>query len=247
MTLTIQIANKHFGKHTVIKDLSLKVAEHEIVALVGPSGAGKSTLLNIVSGLDHNYQGKLVFNNTDIAHAKVGLMFQEARLMPWLTITENVALVSDNKHAKALAQQWLCEVGLENYLDCFPSQLSGGMMKRVALARAFIYAPDILLMDEPFSSLDQPSAETLRGQLLALWEKQRTTIIYVTHDLHEAIAVSDRVILLDSHPMSLIHDHHVNLPRPRAISSQGVAQESESLRSLFPQLLLNMSQTDSKK
>ncbi len=219
------IANKQFvnAKNTnsinkpIIRDFSLTIEPGEFVALTGPSGAGKSTLLNIIAGLDKEYSGSLSYGDK-ASSARVALMFQEHRLMPWLTLQDNIMLVLDgNKNDKlARAQYWLEEVGLGSCSQFYPSQLSGGMLKRAALARAFAYEPDILLLDEPFSSLDIQTAAEIKERLLLLWQKQQTSILLVTHDVTEAVMLSDRVVVVSSSPMSIKHRIDIKSPRPRS-------------------------------
>lgn len=201
----------------VIRDLSLSLSSGEFITLLGPSGAGKSTLLNIVAGLDTHYQGKVQLKRADGADASVSLMFQEPRLMPWLTICENVMLVcvGSRGEQRSAALHWLQQVGLNGVAQHYPAQLSGGMLKRAALARAFACEPDILLMDEPFSSLDIPAADALRALLMALCQSRQTTVVYVTHDITEALTLSDRVLLMRSKPMQVEKDVSLALPRPR--------------------------------
>jgi NitT/TauT family transport system ATP-binding protein len=238
--ITINVAKKSFQDTLVIRDLSLSLSRGEIVALIGPSGAGKSTLLNIIAGLDTDFSGDIQLHSNQASPPRVSLMFQQARLMPWLTVEENVALVAKTKQGKAsevTPRQWLEKVGLGDWLGAYPSQLSGGMMKRVALARAFMFSPDILLMDEPFSSIDQPSAQKLRDTMMTLWHQTKPTIIYVTHDLQEAINVADKVILLSASPMQMQASKTIDIPRPRSFYCPQAIQINESLTSQFPQLL----------
>lgn len=219
------IANKHFintkspniDSKPIISDFSLTIEPGEFVALTGPSGAGKSTLLNIIAGLDKDFSGSLNYGDS-ASSARVALMFQEHRLMPWLTLQDNIMLVLDgNKNDKlAWARYWLEEVGLGSYGQFYPSQLSGGMLKRAALARAFAYEPDILLLDEPFSSLDIQTAGEIKERLLLLWQKKQTSILLVTHDVTEAVMLSDRVVVVGRSPMCIKHRIDITSPRPRS-------------------------------
>lgn len=235
--LNLHIREKAFHGNTVIADLNIAAVQGEIVALVGPSGAGKSTLLQMIAGLDTAFDGTIHINS-DAKHS-VGIMFQEARLMPWLTVLDNVMLVADTdtpdtrRHAEAL----LTQVGIGHAIHAYPGQLSGGMAKRVALARAFMYNPALLLMDEPFSSLDAPAAEGLRQLLLSLHQQTTSTILYVTHDLKEAVCIADRILLLSESPMTVLHDVPVTLPRPRHVFADNVTQTSQSLYARFGALL----------
>ena len=235
----VSIKNKAFpSSGTIISDLSFSISSGELVTIVGPSGAGKSTLLNIVSGLDNVFSGQIKAQTISGKKARISLMFQEPRLMPWLTVTENVTLVSDNTVDNQMRAQALLElVGLSDYVDSYPDSLSGGMKKRVSLARAFMPQPDILLMDEPFASLDVPSAEDLREKLLTLWEEQKTTILYVTHSLKEAISISDRILFLSKNPMKIVLQKTVDLERPRTINCDKVVTFHRNLMRQHPELL----------
>ncbi len=235
----VSIKNKAFpSSGTIISDLSFSISSGELVTIVGPSGAGKSTLLNIVSGLDNVFSGQIKAQTEFGKQARISLMFQEPRLMPWLTVTENVTLVSDNTVDNQIRAQALLElVGLSDYVDSYPDRLSGGMKKRVSLARAFMPQPDILLMDEPFASLDVPSAEDLREKLLILWKERKTTILYVTHSLKEAISISDRILFLSKNPMNIVLQKTVDLERPRTINCDKVVAFHRDLMRQHPELL----------
>src|SRR5579875_2236721 len=184
--------------------LSFKVAQGEFVAIVGPTGGGKSTLLNIAAGLLKPTHGTvLTFGEpVDGVNRRAAYLFQNDVLLPWKT-----------------AREWLARVGLEGFEDRYPHQLSGGMRKRVALAQALIVGPEVLLMDEPFSSLDVQTREFMENDLLALWQEDRKTVLFVTHDLEEAIALSDRVLVLSAGPEAhVVGSYPVELPRPRDVT-----------------------------
>lgn len=234
--LSVNIAHKSFADAApLMKGFSLHIDDDEVVALVGPSGAGKSTLLNIITGVDTSFKGQIQQSD----HRPVGLMFQEPRLMPWLSVLDNVLLATNTPHGqnRLRALTLLEQVGLRDMTNAYPAQLSGGMAKRVALARAVMFNPGTLLLDEPFSSLDAPAAEQLRQLLLSLKAKHGFSIVYVTHDLKEAVAIADRVLLLDANPMTLVHESLVNLPRPRHIHDQAVAAFCQPMYANFPALL----------
>lgn len=234
--MRIAVKQKTFDNLTpLIADLNFSVDDGEIIALIGPSGAGKSTLLNIIAGLDTDYDGSIALH----AERPVGLMFQEARLMPWLTVLENVTLVAPVNHPdpEREATRLLALVGLEKDLHSYPARLSGGMSKRLALARSMMFNPGVLLMDEPFSSLDAPAAESLRRLLLSLKNKQSFSIIYVTHDLKEAVTIADRVLILDAKPMTIVHQEIISLPRPRFLHDEAVNEVCKPLYNAFPALL----------
>ncbi|MCB1774239.1 MAG: ABC transporter ATP-binding protein [Gammaproteobacteria bacterium] len=200
----VRITRKAFDGVTVLSEIDLSVAPGSFTALVGPSGAGKSTLLNVVSGLDSDYQGDLCWAADD--RRRVGYLFQEPRLMPWLSARRNIELVMPEPDAAvARIDQLLQRVGLTGRGDALPGELSGGMQRRVALARAMAIEPDLLLLDEPFSSLDEPTADGLRRLLIALCREQGNAVLLVTHNLREALSLADRVLFLSRDPATIVH------------------------------------------
>jgi NitT/TauT family transport system ATP-binding protein len=233
MTLSVAIRAKHFANGScAIRNLSFSARPGEFVALVGPSGAGKTTLLKIISGLDTAFEGQLDLPTA----ARIGFMFQEPRLMPWLTVENNLRLVAPDASPQRL-QAALEQVGLQDCSTLFPNQLSGGMQRRVALVRAFLIAPQLLLMDEPFQSLDGPTAEQLRSQLLTLWQATKPTVLFVTHNLHEALALADRVLFLSAGPSRIVLDVPLDLPRPRSVDAPAVQALGQQLQQRYPGLL----------
>ena len=196
---------------TAIKDMDFKVPDGQFCCLLGPSGCGKTTLLNILSGLDKNYEGNIKFDGgSSPQNWAVGYMFQEPRLLPWLTVRQNVEIVTQQTSKdKDLSNSILETMGLSENMESFPSQLSGGMQRRVAIARAFINKPKILLLDE-------------RNMLINIWQQQKTTIIFVTHDLREAIFLGDRILFLSKGPSKVIYDYNINLDRPRDMESKDI-------------------------
>ncbi len=233
MTLSVAIQSKHFANGTcAIRDLSFTARPGEFLAIVGPSGAGKTTLLKIISGLDTAFEGQVQLPSS----GKVGYMFQEPRLMPWLTVAQNLSLVEKSSSGTKLAQS-LAKVGLKDCADLFPNQLSGGMQRRVALLRAFSVAPQLLLMDEPFQSLDAPTADQLRTHLLELWQDTQSTVLFVTHNLQEALALADRVLFLSAGPSCIALDLPLDLPRPRGVDSPAVQSLAQQLLQRYPDLL----------
>src|SRR3546814_16483 len=224
--------------HRALDGVNLSVGEHEIVSLVGTSGCGKSTLLRIVSGLDLPSSGRVTVDGhpVDGPTSEVGMVFQEPRLMPWLTVRENVRLAlldlppaeQDARIAEAIE-----DVGLTAFIDAFPRQLSGGMAQRTAIARALVRRPSILLLDEPFSALDSFTRQKLQQHLLALWERARFTLVFVTHDVLEAVTLSDRVMVMRGQPGRNQREIRVDIPRPRARTSPEVrALEDEIVAAL---------------
>lgn len=222
-----------------IRDLHFQVAKGEFVALVAPSGAGKSTLLNLLAGLDTDFQGKLAFP----ADASLSFMFQEPRLLPWLTVEANIRLILDAPcHHTDLSRfarmdVLLQQLGLQDFRNAYPNQLSGGMKRRAALVRAFVTQPDVLLMDEPFQSLDEPTAAGLRQLLLQLWTENSPTVLFVTHSLSEALLLADRILFLSARPSQVVLDYRVPLPRPRPLHLSDLQPLQAELLHRYPQLL----------
>ena len=205
---------------TALDDVSLTVAEGEFVCLVGASGCGKSTLLNLIAGIYHLDQGSIVIGNR-----RVGLMFQEPALFPWLTVQKNVEAAMRFRKAtpdKAKVQELLSIVHLEEFAKRRPHELSGGMQQRAALARALAQDADILLMDEPFGALDAMTRTVLHDELERIWQATGVSIVFVTHDVREAVRLGDRVILLSSRPGRVVDEVRVPLERPRRLDSASV-------------------------
>ena len=203
-----------------LEDVSLAVAEGEFVCLVGASGCGKSTLLNLIAGIYHLDQGSIL-----IGDRRVGLMFQEPALFPWLTVQRNVeSAMRFRKVAPDTAKvnELLSIVHLEEFADRRPHELSGGMQQRAALARALAQDADILLMDEPFGALDAMTRTVLHDELERIWQATGVSIVFVTHDVREAVRLGDRVILLSSRPGRVVDEVRVPLERPRRLDSASV-------------------------
>lgn len=223
-----------------LEGLEFSVEPGEFVAIVGPSGAGKTTLLNIVAGLDRDFEGEVAGDagGDGAGDRRIGYVFQTPRLMPWLTALENVRLVlPQGADGVEAARAILDEVGLQGFEDAYPGRLSGGMQRRVALARAFGVNPALLLMDEPFASLDEPLAWRLRGRLHALWRRRRSTVLFVTHDLKEALSLADRVLFLSSRPGRIVWEQPVGLPHPRGRDDPEVERLRADLITRHPELL----------
>lgn len=242
--LQVAIEEKRFDAHGVIlSELMFDAEPGEFIALVGPSGAGKSTLLSLIAGLDQRFSGSIRWDGAPLytpsqSPARLGMMFQEPRLMPWLTLRDNVTLVlADPDTGRPQAEALLTDVGLGEWLDAFPGQLSQGMQRRAALVRAFVVAPRLLLMDEPFVSVDMPTGNRLRTELTALWQRERPLVLFVTHDLREALAIADRVLFLSTGPAQVVLDERIDLPRPRALEDPAVAALQHRLLSRHPSLL----------
>ena len=214
------------GGYTAVRSVSLDVAEGEFVSVVGPTGCGKSTLLNMAAGLLAPSEGEVEAFGAPLKglNRRAGYMFQQDALMPWKTARNNVAVGLEARgmpRAEALAQaeDWLARVGLRAFGDRYPHQLSGGQRKRVALAQTLILDPEIVLMDEPLSALDVQTRQLMENELLEIWSAQRRSILFVTHDLEEAISLSDRVVILSAGPAShIVGDFRIDLPRPRDVA-----------------------------
>jgi NitT/TauT family transport system ATP-binding protein len=224
--VTIEFPLADGGRYPAVAATDLAVGANEFVAIVGPTGCGKSTLLNVAAGLLPPSSGETRVLGTRLIglNDKAGYLFQQDAVMPWKTARDNVAIgleVARIPRAEALqqAQAWLKRVGLAAFGDRYPHQLSGGQRKRVGLAQVLIRDPKILLMDEPFGPLDAQTRQIMGNLLLELWAGDRKAVLFVTHDLEEAIALADRVVIMSAGPAArIIGDHAIDLPRPRDAS-----------------------------
>jgi NitT/TauT family transport system ATP-binding protein len=220
--LTKRFMTRSGEPFTAIHDVSLTVEPGQFCAIVGPTGCGKSTTLGQVSGLDTPSGGSVQVGGRDVhgITSGVGFMFQTDALFPWKSVLANVMIGPAlngmaKKDAIGLARDWLRRVGLAGFEDRYPHQLSGGMRKRVAMAAALINEPSILLMDEPFGALDVQTKAIMQTELLGLWEQLRPSVLFITHDLDEAVALADRVLVMTSSPGSIKESFDIDLPRPR--------------------------------
>jgi len=209
---------------TALTDVDLTVEPGQFCAVVGPSGCGKSTTLTLVSGLEAVSEGEVLVHGRPVTAIgkDVGFVFQADALLPWKTVLDNVSIGPrfrgvSRKEAQDRARDWLRRVGLAQFEDRHPHQLSGGMRKRVALAQSLINEPDILMMDEPFSALDVQTRSIMSNELLALWDQTRPSVVFVTHDLEEAIALADRVVVMTAGPGTVKQVYDIDLPRPRQV------------------------------
>ncbi|HYC72029.1 MAG TPA: ABC transporter ATP-binding protein [Opitutaceae bacterium] len=239
--LAIEGVSKSFvtgrGPVQALEQVSLQVAEGEFVCLVGPSGCGKSTLLNLVAGLELPDTGTVVADGKAVRSPgrERMMMFQESALFPWLDVVGNVMFALklkpglSRKEREDTARYYLKLVGLEKFRNANIHELSGGMKQRVALARALAPNPRVLLMDEPFAALDAMTREQLYGDLQRIWQERHVTILFVTHNVREAVCLGDRVILFSPHPGRIREDFRVDLPRPRDINSVEVAGYSSRI------------------
>ncbi len=210
-------------KQIVLKDISFQVHQREFLSIIGPSGCGKSTLIRILAGLETATSGEILLDGKPVvaSGAERGMVFQKYTLFPWLTVCRNVmfgleSIGKDRDTAENIALQWLDIIGLARYADYYPGQLSGGMQQRVAIARALAPQPRVLLMDEPFGALDAQTRTQMQNYLLEVWRNIDITIIFVTHDLDEAVYLSDRILALKANPGEINELIEVSLPRPRS-------------------------------
>ena len=211
--------------YTAIRDINMAVAPGEFVAVVGPTGCGKSTTLGLISGLERPSEGSVQVMGKPVQgiDPRIGYVFQSDAVFPWKNVLNNVAigpLFRGQPKAEAMehARDWIARVGLSGFENHYPHQLSGGMRKRVALAQTFINEPQILLMDEPFSALDVQTRTLMEDELLQLWSSLSASVVFVTHDLEEAISLADRVCVLTSGPGTVKGIYTIDLPRPRNVA-----------------------------
>jgi NitT/TauT family transport system ATP-binding protein len=211
------------GVIDALRDVSFKVHRRELVCVIGPSGCGKSTLIRILAGLETLSSGQVLVDGQPVSGPgrDRGMVFQGYSLFPWLTVKRNVMFgpeMSGHPHnvAEGMARQWLELVGLSDFADAYPHQLSGGMRQRVAIARALVNEPRILLMDEPFGALDAQTRAKMQSHLLDIWKNLDITVLFITHDLDEAIYLADRILVLKAHPGEVQEIVEVPVPRPRS-------------------------------
>lgn len=246
----VKFTPAHRPEVVAVEDASITVQENEFVSLIGPSGCGKSTLLRAAAGLEQPSSGiiKVQGQTVDRPGADRGMVFQAYTLFPWLTVKENIqfalkktALTSAEKEDRV--QQYIRLIGLEGFENSFPNQLSGGMRQRVAIARALVYRPKILLMDEPFGALDAQTRLLMQELLLEVWEKQRSTVLFVTHDVEEAILLSDRILVMTTLPGKIKSEININIPRPRRL----VEMETSIPFAAYKKQLLELVREEARK
>ena len=232
MSLTFENVTLRFGAAEVVGGASFAVAPGEFVSVVGPTGCGKSTLLNLAAGLIAPSSGRVLVDGQALGglNRRAGYLFQGESLMPWRTARDNVAAGPEfagasRAAAAAAAETWLARVGLAGHGGKYPHQMSGGMRKRAQLAQTLVLDPPILLMDEPFSALDVQTRQLMENELLAIWQADRKSVLFITHDLEEAISLSDRVIVLSAGPSTRpIAEFAIDLPRPRDVAEIRLTQ-----------------------
>ena len=222
--LSVDALHKSFGTLSVLEDINLAVPEGEFVSIVGPSGCGKTTVLRIIAGLEEADAGAIRIDGARVAGPGTdrGFVFQADCLLPWRRVATNAAIGQeingrDDEAQKGLTRRLLALVGLRGFEEYFPRQLSGGMRQRVNLARALALDPQVLLMDEPFSALDAQTREIMQTELLRIWEDGRKTVLLVTHQIDEAVYLSDRVVVMARRPGRILEIVPIDLPRPRAL------------------------------
>lgn len=223
--VTKQFRTPSGGVFTALRDLSLSIQPGEFVAIVGPTGSGKSTTLGLISGLERATGGEVLVMGQPVqgVNRNIGFVFQTDAVFPWKSVLGNVASGPrfrgvSKREAHQRARDWIARVGLAEFEDRYPYQLSGGMRKRVALAQTLINEPQILLMDEPFSALDVQTRILMGNELLTLWSSTSASVVFVTHDLEEAIALADRVVVLTASPATIKGSYAIDLPRPRNVT-----------------------------
>ena len=228
--------SKSFGEKQATKDVSLKVPGGCFTVIIGPSGCGKSTLLGLAAGLDEPTEGYVFVDGREVAGPtpEVALLFQHYNLFPWLSACDNVAFAFRNrgmvrKEARIRAKELLANVGLSDYADKLPDELSGGMKQRVALVRAFALQPGLLLMDEPFAALDHQTRRIMQSYLLMTWQATDATVVMVTHDLDEALYLADRLVLFSGAPGSISEVIDIDVPRPRRLDESSLASIRQRL------------------
>ncbi|WP_041701506.1 ABC transporter ATP-binding protein [Gottschalkia acidurici] len=240
--LVVKSLNKSFNvnkeKRNILNDINLDVKQGEFISIVGHSGCGKSTLLKIIAGLLDYDSGEVTIDKEAISEPDTdrGMVFQEHRLFPWLTVKENVSLgLKDlsKEDKEKLTLEYLELVGLEDFKDAYPHQISGGMAQRAAIARALVNKPKILLLDEPFGALDALTRIQMQQEVLNIWEKEKTTMIMVTHDIDEAIFLGDRVVIMSAKTGQIEEILSVKISRPRSRSSTEFSQLKKKVYSHF--------------
>ncbi|PXW93152.1 NitT/TauT family transport system ATP-binding protein/sulfonate transport system ATP-binding protein [Streptohalobacillus salinus] len=237
MLLELVGLSKAFGQTKILDNIHLEVNEGEVIAFIGTSGCGKSTLLRLIAGLDKSYEGTIKCSGEKVTgvHEDLHVIFQESRLFPWLTVKQNieVGLVEKNEASLARAERFLGHVGLAEEGRLLPEALSGGMAQRVAIARALVSQPRLLLLDEPFSALDQLTKLDLQHLLQKIHQKYQTTMLLVTHDIEEAIYLADRIVVLKNNPGEIKQVLTVTEPRPRKRTSPSFIKQKQTLLTLL--------------
>ena len=242
MPIEVKNINKSFiskknDQLSVLKDINLNIDDGELVCLLGPSGCGKTTLLRLIAGLDQPTSGEIIANGEKVVEPSGdrAVIFQQYSLFPWLTVLQNVTfgLEMTKKGSKEenieTAERYLTRVGLIDFKDSYPHELSGGMKQRVAIIRSLLNHSPILLMDEPFSALDMQNRHKLQGQLIGVWKRFENTIVFVTHDVDEAVYLADKIVIMDKNPGRINKIIEVDIERPRKRDSKEFIALQESI------------------
>ena len=225
--------NGEAGTLSALADVSFNVNDHEFVGIVGPSGCGKTTLLKLVAGLIEPTSGRVAIHDAPAnGRPSSAMVFQDHGLFPWMSVLENVAFGLEmrgmrQRERRERARAFIARVGLEQFADCYPRQLSVGMRQRVGIVRAFVTDPPMLLMDEPFGALDSQTRRVLQGELLHLWRESRSIVVFVTHDINEAVRLSDRVLVMSGRPGRIREEIPIPFDRPRDLTPREPAAVSE--------------------
>jgi NitT/TauT family transport system ATP-binding protein len=239
-------SNNNHKRAKVLNNINLFVSHNEFISIVGPSGCGKSTLLRIIMGLEKYTDGEILFKgqsikSNGIVNPYMAIVFQSFGLFPWLTVAENVEFGLESMHIpktqrREKSLRIIQDVGLEGFEDAYPRELSGGMKQRVGIARALVMDPEILIMDEPFSSLDPLTAEALREEILKVWSNKLVTpevVIMVTHNIEEAVYLSDRVIILSHRPGTVLKEVNIQIPRSREKRDKSIYEYSNYITTMI--------------
>ena len=248
--LTLENISKRFASRPgsttqlqVLDNIQLDIAPGEFISIVGASGCGKSTLLRLILGLDEEYDGRILINGQPIAGTGLerGIVFQDHRLFPWLNVEQNVAVGLKNSplssaEKRDTVREHIELVGLQDFIDAYPHQISGGMAQRVAIARGLVNRPSVLLLDEPLGALDALTRARLQGELQNIWAKEKITMILVTHDVDEAVFLGDRVVVMQPNPGRIRRILDVGLPRPRNRSDSRFIALRDDVLSDFAEL-----------
>ncbi|MBS9782891.1 MAG: ABC transporter ATP-binding protein [Arcobacter sp.] len=230
--LNIKIDKKFYKDELILKNIKIEFKKNEIISIIGPSGCGKTTLLNLISSLDNDFYGKISFKEKKEID-NLGFMFQDFRLLPWLSVKENISLVQKIKDEDKI-KDMLSKVSLEKYIHSHIKELSGGMKRRVSLVRTFINNPEVLLLDEPFISLDEPTAKKLRILFLELYSQTPANTIFITHDLLEALSISDRILFLGLKPSEIIYEY---INKNKSFDENILNRKKEEILKEYPEIL----------
>lgn len=242
--ITKEYVDERGKKIVVLNSINLSINHHEYISIVGPSGGGKSTLLRIIMGLEKCTTGEVLLKGEPLkgkVDPHMAMVFQSFGLFPWLTVVENVEFGLESNHIpkeerRKKSLNIIQEVGLEGFENAYPRELSGGMKQRVGIARALVLDPEVLLMDEPFSSLDPLTAEALREEILKVWSNRLTTpdvVIMVSHNVEEAVYLSDSVVVLSHRPASVVKEVHIDIPRPREKRDTSIYDYTDQITTLI--------------